>query len=298
MGVLTWGQLRMNLQQSAPGISADLVDEFLNTRYARVLDHTTWLALEGTAYVETATPYQSDADTVSVTQGSANIVGSGTSWTSGLTGQRFQTVADGPIYTFTYVDATHATLDRPYEGTTISGVGYRLFTNVYPLPDDFKAPVDVEGAEDGFPLTLLTGDELSTSAGFRDVLGDPAVGVVTSPDGASWQVELFPIPDQAKGYPVRYQRSADAFDGTNTGASPLAFVSDAVLLAGARADMFAHLDDQVKTAFYERKFADELMTMVRADRRARPPRIIHTARRFTRHRIERLMRSSLPRIPN
>jgi hypothetical protein len=305
MGVLTWGQIRLSLQQTLPGLSLDLVDEFLLARYARVLDHTGWLGLEGTAYIETSTPYQSANDTVTVTQGSASVVGVGTAWSSALTGKKFQVNRDGPLYTFTCVDATHATLDRVYEGTSGSGFSYALFTNIYPLPDDLKEiPEDgVQSADDGYTLTPLSEGQLGLSVGFRNVIGTPSVYAVTiSPSsldgGTTWQIEFYPIPAQQKGYPVRYQRVGTAFDGTNTGASSLPFVSDGVLLAGCRADIWAHAGDGVKAKFYELKFQDELGAMLRADRRKRASRVMRPPQRLTRHRIERLMRGQLPRIPN
>jgi len=307
MGVMTWGQLRMNLQQTLPGISLDLIDEFLNVRYARVLDHTRWLGLEGTAYVETVAAYQSTTDTVAVTQGSNTIVGTATAWNSGMTGQKILIGGDGALYTFTYVNATHATLDRVYEANSNSGLAYSLVTNVYALPADFKALVDkddaVQGAEDGFPLDQLSEPDLDSSVGFRTAIGEPAVvSVAISPasldGGTTWQIEFYPMPQYAKGYKIRYLRAAVAFNGTNTSASSLPFVSDGVLLAGCRSDIWAYDGNQAKMTFYEAKFADELAAMVRADRLKRARETLKPAKRFTRHRIERLLRNSSPRIPN
>jgi hypothetical protein len=299
MGVLTWGQIRLSLQQTRPGISLDLIDEFLNVRYARVLDHTDWLWLEATAYVETGAAYQSTTDTVTVTQGLNTITGAGTSWTSGLTGKKFQVSADGPFYAFTYVSPTSATLDRLYEGMGGSGFGYRLFTNIYSLPSDFKERVDVTSPDNGFPLTDLSGQEMDESVGFRDETGTAAAYAIGADTSGNWQIELFPIPDAARGYPVRYRKSTAGFSGTNTGAAPLPEVSDGVLLNGCRADIWA-LDpaDPNKVKFYEGRFADELATMLRADLRKRPPQKMLPAKRFTRHRLERVLRNTFPRIPN
>jgi hypothetical protein len=287
MGLMTWGQLRLQLRQSAPGYSLDLIDESLNNRYARVLDHVRWNWLEARASVETETPYVSSTDLVSVTQGSNAITGTGTAWTSDLNGQKFQAAADGPFYTFTYVSSTSATLDRPYEGGTQTGIGYTLFTNIYALPADCKAVLQVSSADDGFDLTNLDEMDLGESVGFRDEIGNPDVYAVTpSPEdldgGTTWQIELFPIPNQQKGYPILYQRAAPGFDGSATGDSPLPFVTDAVILAGGRADLFLHLDKFDKAKFYEAKFTDELMAMVRADQIKGPKAVLQMAPRFTR----------------
>lgn len=303
MGIYTWGQLRLQIQQSVPGLTLDKTDEFLTTRYARVLDHMRWFWLEQRAYIETQAPYRSTTDTVNVTQGSASIVGVGTNWTSALNGLKFQVNSDGPFYVFTVVDATHATLDRVYEDSTNSGMAYSLFQNVYALPADCKRVIEVESADDGFTLDELTEKEMGDSVGFRDEIGCPSVYSITpSPEsldgGASWQIELFPIPMYAKGYPVRYEREANAFTGANTSTWPLPFVTDRVLLAGARADAWLDAGNIEKAKGYELMFEDELANMGRAARRQMAPGTLKPAKRYTRHRMARLLRNTFPRIPN
>jgi hypothetical protein len=85
----------------------------------------------------TAGSWTPGTTSVSLTHGSANVVGNGTSWTSsqfdvsGLTNKRhivflpttsapanYQAQTEGTYYSPTFVDSTHLTLDRPYEGTT------------------------------------------------------------------------------------------------------------------------------------------------------------------------------------
>jgi hypothetical protein len=303
MGIYTWGQLRLQIQQSVPGLTLDKTDEFLTTRYAYVLDRTRWFWLEQRAYVETQAPYRSTTDTVNVTQGSASIVGVGTNWTSTLNGLKFQVNADGPFYVFMFVDATHATLDRVYEGSTNTGLGYSLFQNVYALPSDCKRVIEVESADDGFRLDELSEAQMGDSVGFRDEIGNPSVYAITpSPEsldgGTTWQIEFFPIPMYAKGYPVRYEREANAFTGSNTGTYPLPFVTDRVLLTGARADAWLDAADLNKAKGYELQFQEELGNMIRAARRQMASAPLKPARRYTRHRLQRLLRNTFPRIPN
>ncbi len=85
----------------------------------------------------TAGSWTSTTTSVSLTKGSANVVGNGTSWVSsqfdivGLSNKRhivflpttsapanYQAQTEGTYYSPTFVDSTHLTLDRPYEGTT------------------------------------------------------------------------------------------------------------------------------------------------------------------------------------
>ena len=62
---------------------------------------------------------------VSLTNGSTSVVGTGTAWTSAMTGRWLYTLPCMGIYRFTYVDATDGTLDRPYTCATTNGNGTR-----------------------------------------------------------------------------------------------------------------------------------------------------------------------------
>ncbi|MGD0497557.1 MAG: hypothetical protein ABSC23_03875 [Bryobacteraceae bacterium] len=52
---------------------------------------------------------------------SDEITGEDTAWTSDMTGRLLYTLPCGNIYRFTYVSATSATLDRPYQCDSSSG---------------------------------------------------------------------------------------------------------------------------------------------------------------------------------
>lgn len=72
---MTWGQLRFQLQTSAPGVSLDLIDEWLNTRYEQVLEATDWQGLNYHTTVQTQAAYQSGTGiaTTTATGGSASL---------------------------------------------------------------------------------------------------------------------------------------------------------------------------------------------------------------------------------
>lgn len=290
MGVMTWGQIRLQIQQTTPGVSFDLIDGWLNTRYARILDHIEWSWLKGNGYITTIAPYYSTADKVAVTDGSASIVGTGTTWTSALTGLKFQLSCGGPLYTFTYVSATTATLDRAYAGPTSASTDYRLSQNVYAAPADAKS-IRTLVSPDGYDLTALSDYALAEAAPLREILGsslvyDPRPN--STEDG--WDVELYPIPVCAQALPVTYDVIADAFDGTNTGDGPLSFVNDGVVLDGAKADAHAHAGNLPMATYFETKFEADLAAMVRTEALKKPPAKMQMADRFTRHRLRRVTR--------
>jgi hypothetical protein len=301
---VTWGQLRLQLQIFGPGVSADLLDEFLNGRYEQVLEATDWSGLKYHTTIQTLAAYQSTTDTVTFTVGSASVAGAGTAWTSAITGLKIYRPGDTVIYTATYAGSTSLTLDRPYEGNGTDAAGtaytaspYVLMQNVYPLPSDCRSPVTVLDPNSGLPLDGLSKAQLDKSAGVRTLIGDPECYALydDTPEGTPpvlHQIEFYPPPLRARGFPVQYTHAATGFDGGNTSGSPLPFVSTTVLLYGCRADIAAHLENWEGAKVYEAKYQEELAKLLRVEhgeRRTAKP-VLRMAGRFTRHRLARSAR--------
>ena len=303
---MTWGQLRLQLQTGAPGVSLDLLDEWLNTRYSSVLSATDWIGLKGHALIQAQAAYQSpSADTVTVTVGSAAVTGIGTAWTAGITGTRFYKPGDTVIYTATYVSPTSLTLDRPYEGngasptgTAFPGSSYVFMQHIYPLPADCRSIVTVLDPITDFPMESFTKDGLDASAGARTLVGYPQCWAEydDSPEASPpvlHQIELYPPPLQARGFPMEYLRVANAFTGQNTSTGPLPFIGNAVLLHGVRADIAIHEEKFTKAAGYETQFNTELNRLLLVEHTQRRVKTtMKMADRFTRHRLARAGRGS------
>lgn len=83
-----------------------------------------------------------DTGTMVVTNASADITGSDTVWTTGMTGWRMKISGDDTIYVFTYVSGTTGTISPTYLGDTATAASYTLYQPVYALPSDFaKFPI-------------------------------------------------------------------------------------------------------------------------------------------------------------
>jgi len=312
---MTWGQLRLQLQTSASGLSLDLLDEYLNARYEQVLEATDWSGLDGTATIQTIAAWQSTTDSVSLTVGSANVTAT-KAWTDAINGRKFYRPGDSVIYSVTWVSANAFTLDRPYEGngtdaagTVFATAAYVLMQNIYELPSDCGSIVTLMDPITGLPLDEFTRAELDNSAGPRTNLADPRCYALaddtteTSPP-VLHQVELFPPPLYARGIPLQYRRGAFGFDGQNTSAGPLPWVSATVLLEGCRADIQLYLASASEggavaahlnaAKAYELKFERELNRLLGVEykqRRKKP--VLRMAARFTRHRLARANRGAL-----
>ena len=219
-------------------------------------------------------------------------------------GRKFYRPGDNAVYTVTaWTDATDIALDRPYEGNGIDGPGtlypassYVFMQNVYALPGDVRSIVSVLDPVTGFPLVGMTKSEMDASAGPRTMVNSPkSWAPIEDSNEASppvvKQIEFFPPPLNARGFPIEYVHYAAPFSPANTAASPLPFVSATVLLAGCRADIATHLENPARSVKYETEFTRELNRLLLvefAQRRVKAP--MQMAARFTRHRLARASR--------
>ena len=298
---MTWGQIRLNLLTTNPGIPLDLLDEWISSRYNSVLQTTDWIGLKGHTTIETTPAYQSGADTITATVGQTAVVGVGTAWNALLQGLVFYIPGDVAVYTITFVSPTQITLDRPYEGRgnipfgTVYGASpYVIMQDIYPLPTDCRSIVTVLG-RGGYPLQPFTKDGLDRSAGTRARIGYPEAWAEYDDSPAApvvvHQIQLSPAPLAQAGYPLEYLRNAQGFDGRTLAASPLPFVTPAVILAGVRADIAVFQEKLPKAAGYEALFAKELSRMLLVEHTQRRVKTaVRMADRFTRHRLARAER--------
>jgi hypothetical protein len=300
---MTWGQLKLQLTLGAAGVNPELIDGWLNTRYARILQRTDWKGLEAHATIQTTAAYQSGSDTVTFTVGSAAVAGSGTTWTSAITGQKLYRPGDNAIYTVTFVSATALTLDRPYEGNDADAIGmayaaaqYVFMQNVYTLPDDCSSVISIINPADGLPMNGMSKAELDACVGPRTLVENPEIYALYDDSAEAsppvlHELEFYPPPRYSRGFPLAYRRAGYGFDGDNTSSSPLPFVTDGALLEGVRADIAAHLDNLAKATLQEGKFEAEVTAMLDVEHKQRRVKVaLQMAPRFTRHRFIRGIR--------
>jgi hypothetical protein len=299
---LTWGQIRLNLLQTSPGIPLDLLDEWMNARYGSVLQATDWIGLKGHTTIGTTAAYQSGTDTITAVVGQIAILGTGTAWDASLEGRLFYIPGDDAVYTVDFQSPTLLALDRPYEGrggapvnTVVAASPYVIMQDVYPLPGDFRSIVTVLSPR-GLPLQPFTKDGLDRIAGSRARIGYPEAWAEydDSPEASPpvvHQIQFSPAPLNAAGYTVEYLRAAQGFDGRCLTNTPLPFVTPTVILAGVRADIAIFQDKFQKALGYQAQFDKELARMLQVEHAQRRVKTaMQMAPRFTRHRILRVLR--------
>jgi hypothetical protein len=303
--------MRLNVLTTSPGVPLDIVDEFLNSRYATVLESTDWIGLKAHTTIQTTAAYQSGADSVTATAGSTAIIGAGTAWTQGQTGLEFYIPGDNVTYTVEWITPTLFALDRPYEGkngsdpagTQYPASPYVLMQSIYPLPLDCRSVVTVLDPRTSLPMRSFTKDGLDAAAGMRATIGYPASWAeyddtpegqplnTGGPQPVVHQIEFFPPPQDARGFPLEYLKAAQGFDGQTLTASPLPFVSPTVILAGVRADIAVWQEKFTLAIGYEKKFEYELAKLLQVEHAQRRVKTaMKMAPRFTRHRLQRVNR--------
>ncbi len=316
---MTWGEIRHLLQLGAPTVPLDILDSAIRNRYDQVLRSGEWQGVKLTGTLTTVAAYESTTDTVTLTVGSTSVTGSGTAWNSTLIGRRFYRPGDRAVYTVSAVPgATSITLDRAYEGisgddagTVYSAAAYVLMQHIYALPAAAGGLLRVLDPETGEPLDERSDAELDAEVGPRTLIGTPGVWALRDDTAAGLhQIEFYPPPSQARAYPISYLRSDYTWDGSSTTTSPVGWVTEAVLLAGARADVCMYRAGVAETEaaaascmrqaqMHEAKFNEELARILRQEyQQRRKAPTLRMDSQFTRHRLERATRGcSVRRLP-
>jgi len=118
--------------------SADdsLIKTFINDRYKTVAiwpHNYAWPWLCEKTTLLTVAKYTTG--TVTATEGSATITGSGTTFTSAMVGRKFKVDGFEEIYTISaYVSATEITLDNVFNGTTSTTYTFVIYQDLITLP--------------------------------------------------------------------------------------------------------------------------------------------------------------------
>lgn len=115
---MTYGQLRLVIQKENVGADLDLLDSYVQNRYTEILDQLPWKRQEAESVLQSPPSYA--VGTVSASQGSNMITGTGTNWTTAMNGLMIRIANTSEFYQFTFVTPTSATIDRGYEGATAS----------------------------------------------------------------------------------------------------------------------------------------------------------------------------------
>lgn len=286
---MTYGQLKLRLVKSFPGVDLTLIEGWIGDRYSEILTELSWQRLGIDSILQTSAPYSDGS--VTLTAGSSTVTGVGTTFTGDMSGRGFRVTGRSEFYEFTYASPTSASLDRAFEGTTGAGQGYKVFQHVYPMPDDCRLLED--NAFSGFKmgsLQRLERSQLNLAAPARLEYGTPRLWGSYMDDGSTpplMQVELYPIPDAAIGIPFSYMADVSL---PAQSAAFLTWVDPTALIEGVTARIKRHLRDYVGAEIHKREAAEALAGMRGTEAQGMETAQIKLGSYYTSHRRNRYCR--------
>lgn len=164
------------------------------------------------------TQAQYTTGTVSVTQGSLAVTGSGTSWNTANAfsvnnarpGGKMTFSGGLDVYEVDTVNSdTSITLATKYVGETESGISYVYFEDEYALASDFLRPIDQQRFSDSIPIELISRTEFRRLYPTNGVPGRPRVAtIIDKPfDGSTTPIRMIRFhspPSEAFNIPYSY----------------------------------------------------------------------------------------------
>lgn len=291
----TLGNIRERLVALPHGAACDLttLNDYINQRYARILRYRDWERLKQLDEPLALTaPYETG--TITVVEGATTITGISTVWTSAMTGRRFRPTSRSESYTFTYVSATSATIDRAFEGENITAGGYSIYKSIYALASLVADLESIRDTEQGVDLDQMGREKLDEIDPSRIQVGEPLAWAFAEDTAAGLvQVELWPIPETAKSLFYRFRNYLARLSAT---ADTLPdWISTECLQAGVEADLYALVGNIQMKQMKEADFMLMLSEMAAEDCRRRQPEQMRMEDRFTRHRFDRATRYGMNR---
>jgi len=183
--------------------SPSVIQNLVNNVVRRIYDRRNWYGNFRSGYINVPGYYSTG--TVSFTQGSTMVVGTGTAFTPSMVGQQIRSGFVNPIYTIKgFVDATHLTLDpsTPWGSPSLTTTGYFITQYWYSFPNVkfFYSVVNLQlqfRMATNVPASLLENWDPS-----RLVQLFPYVVATRPPDqSGNLVVELYPVSNSAQSYP-------------------------------------------------------------------------------------------------
>lgn len=134
-------ELLRRVREELPAVELGRFLYVVNAARLRLNQLGTWGFMSKEQSIALSAPIT--AGTVTVTNGSATIVGVGTGWNSAITGRQFRKSGDSVSYTITFLTATTATIVPAYQEATEAGADYIIFQELYSLVADTSKIVSV-----------------------------------------------------------------------------------------------------------------------------------------------------------
>lgn len=168
--------------------------------------------------------------TVTITQGSTTLTGSGTAWNTNnawsvknmRAGGKVTIAGSLDVYEISAVGSdTSATLSSAFVGADVSGETYTYFEDEYALASDFLRPIDQQQFSDNVDIELIGRTQFRRLFPRNAIPGRPRVGTIVdkAPSGNTTPVRKIRFhspPDSAFNIPYAYATSNLAVSSSGT----------------------------------------------------------------------------------
>jgi len=296
--VATVADLTNIINRETHDVPADpeLVNQWMQYRYASVLERAPWPFLIKEATFNTVGEVTAGTVTLTLNSGTVTETTSNANgWSSALTGRYFRRDGDNEFYEISGFDNLNPdtlTLERVYEGSSGTVLGYSIFQRLYAVEaTDVREIIWMSRIDVPEPLDKVGQSEIDYIFPNRTTLGNPEVWAPAGRDSSNLlRFELYPIPDEAHGILYHYIQSAPSLaDGSST---ILPQVNVGLLRSGILADYWswrcARADTPpfaiIKSQAFEAEFEKRLQEMFVRECPNFPAQKMRLARRYTRHR--------------
>lgn len=294
----TYGDIRKRVVKEVPGVDLTLVDGYLTDRYVSILDKLRWQRNRAQYIFQTTAPYTTG--TLSLTDGLTAVSLTGGTFTTGMTGLSLLVGGRSEAYTFTYTGATTGTLDRPFEGATLTTYTFQLVQSVYPLPSTTRVFENARLLDNDIPLTWMSRQQLNESLPSRPLGGGPdttdgapqvgaplivAPAIDSSTNPPQMQIEVVPAPDNVYSIAVDLISEAPSLSGTSVTLLP--WVRPSCLVAYSVADAFAHVKDWPSSQYWKTQGNEYLADMARTENAQSGPMQFSMGSYYTAYRRRR-----------
>lgn len=237
---------------------------FINNRYARVTSSHHWDWLYQTLDSNFNEPYETG--TISVTQGSESVTGSGTSWSANVVPNNVLIPSGrSERYLIESVSSTTAlTLEGEYAGETSSDLDYSIVKPIYELPSNCEHVQSILVHGVGELVPMGTQEFRRKQASDPTLVGPPRwfteVGR-RAQDGIR-HIEVYPAPDQNYAVQLNYGVNIMKLEDSTSNYPLIPDRHRVVLYYGGLAEMYRYLRDPVNAEAAERDFDRTLLLML------------------------------------
>ena len=238
---------------------------FLDQQYRMLLNSHQWSFVKANGAI--ATVAERKTGTVSIINGSAAVVGTGTAFAAGDVNS-MMVLAGVPYIISAVTNTTNLTLSSVYAGTTNTAATYVIRTHRYNLATNIESIISQSGTE--WALYETTETTLNQIDPNRRVTGLPRcfTYVAQTTTGVT-RVELWPVPTETLNLPyMGLTRSS-----LTTSSQTISDISDVLLKAGAEMTcqaLFAKTSDKrwlLLGQLYGTQYREGLVELKRRDMR-------------------------------